>query len=214
MAVVMMQSTQPIALDAKHLQTVDPFDPARHAIIYNSRLSPNAKLLWCLPGGFCFNPLAGITCAPLCNIIQWQKLNARSYVRVYENRVDVNYATTICFGACIADSGPQGPCGGFCPLDVSKTTNLDKLPESVVVAQMCTPFHFCFCIECAGGVIAFAPMSVFNNCCFPQCRCYYAGLDNPSAFLGAITNTREVFRQGARLPAGAMITAPLIVQMA
>jgi hypothetical protein len=84
---VMMHSAQPVALDAKHLQSVDPFDPARHAIVYNARLSPSAKFLQCLPTGCislgqaasCGMP----TCSPCCNILQWEKLNVRSFVRVY-----------------------------------------------------------------------------------------------------------------------------------
>src|SRR4051794_8880910 len=61
---------------------------ARHAIIYNSRLSKDAKWLLCLPGGLGVGPNAPLsvsTCGTCCNMMQWDKLNARSFVRVYEN---------------------------------------------------------------------------------------------------------------------------------
>lgn len=90
----------------------------------------------------------------------------------------------------------------------------DKLAESVKQETFCTPLHFCYVMECAGGVLALAPMAGLNNCFCNCCRSFYGGIDNPHQFLSAITSAREVFKQGARLPAGAMLTAPLMVQMA
>ena len=188
-----------MALRARSLLLALPCVSARHAIIYNARLSENAKFLMCLPGGAMLGPLSCLTCGCLCNILQWDKLNARSFVRVYENSVQASYATTICCGVCVTD--------------YTSTTFLDNLPQSMKQDTCCTPFHFCCCIECAGSVIALAPLALCNNCFCSCFRSFYPGLEDPQKFLNAMMSAREVFRQGARLPAGAMLTAPLVVRM-
>lgn len=198
----MGQPQQQVALSASHLQSVDPYDPARHAIIYNAKLAPAAKFLHCLGGVSAQGPLgciACLTCSPICNILQWEKLNARSYVRVYENRLESNHASTCCFGALVIDG--------------IYAAYLDKSPDSVMTASSCTPLHLCCCIECAGGVVAMAPMGFLNNCLFTCCRTFIGGVDQPQALLNAILQTRTVMKQGARLPAGAMLTAPVQIQM-
>jgi len=190
-------ASQPVAIDAKHCQTVDTVISGQHAIVYNSRLSQNAKFLHCVPGAFYVGGQIGCAgCSPLCNILNWEKLNVRSYVRVYENRFEWNYATTVCCGACVQDWP------GF--------LYFDKMFDGIGQASSFTPFHFCYFVECTGAVM-------FNACPFPFCciRTYFPGIENVNQLVNALQQSREVFRNGARLPGNSLQPqAPVVVQMA
>jgi hypothetical protein len=201
MTTVVMMQAQPVALDAKSIQTVDTVNPAYHAIIYNSRLSANAKYLACMPGAIGIGPAfaAGLgqgSC--VCNILRWEGLSARSFVRVYENAIYTNHATTTSFGCGVADN--------------HNLVYFDRTPESWSTASICTPYHCCGCIECAGQVVGVAPMAICNNPCCPL-RGFIGGLENSADFVAAVVKAREVFRQGARLPPGCMLPQPMMVQM-
>lgn len=177
------------------LETTATVDPSKHAIVFNSKLSKSARFLGCTPGSYLttdpLNLLSAILGGPICNILCWDKLSARGYVRVYENRVESNYPFTTCCGLSINDN--------------VRVTYFDKFPSSFKHESMCTPHHFCMCIACSGEVMATAPCDAVNNCCCPCCRQYYGGLADADAFVKAISSSKTVFKDGNRMMAGAFM---------
>lgn len=175
----------PLAIAASHLNPTDPADPIRHSIVYSSKLHPNAKFLFCTPLGCALGPkacLACMTCAPLCNLCMFDKLSARSYIRVYENALATNHATTCCFGLTVCD--------------LPSLQHLDKTLDSVQSPNTCTPGHCFCCIPCAGNVVAFAPTNCLNTCFCPCCRDFIGGVDDGNRLVSAIVSARDVVRQG------------------
>lgn len=79
-------------------------------------------------------------------------------VMVQENRLETNYPHTECCGLAVAD--------------YVTVRYLDTF-DSQTRATCCTPYHFCFCVELCGGVVATAPCDACNTCMFPCFRTYY-----------------------------------------
>jgi len=191
--------------DAKHLDPTQPIDPIRHGIVYQAKLSDDAKLLLCTVGGAGVGggaALSCMTCGLLCNILKWQeKLAPRGFVRIYENAIAMNYPMTCCFGLKVVDN--------------TQFIHIDQLHESVKEEGCCTPFHVCCFFQLAGAVLATAPMGALNNCCCNCFRGFIPGLSNPSAVLQAIEQVRNTVKQGQRIAPGAMQPqGPSVVQMA
>lgn len=176
-------------------QTTNPF---QIAIAYRSGLSDSAKLLGFSPGVVC-NPMliAGTcTCTAACDFCCWdKKLKSRAYVMVQENRLETNYPHTECCGLAVAD--------------YVTVRYLDTF-DSQTRATCCTPYHFCFCVELCGGVVATAPCDACNTCMFPCFRTYYPGIADPNAFTSALIAVQASFKNsaGPRATPGSAMPGP------
>lgn len=173
---------------AATLTTIQTVSPTSIGIVYNAQLHENAKFL---------------NCCLTCNLCCWEKVKARTYVQVHENRLESNYS---CMPIC-----GLGLC---CQTDNIRVEYFDRIQSTFKDAK-CTPYHFCCIIGICGDVIAHAPMECCNTdccrCCCPclACNSFYPGLANGRELADYATKAREAFRRGERM----LAVAPARQQM-
>ena len=146
-------------------------NPKFEHVSHHAELSDQFRL--CAPGLFCQPCLF------------WDSYNSRAFVRVSENRVETNYPIM---------------CSPFSFADMISSTYYDNVKAPFVHATSCTPFHFCFFIECTGQVAASAKHPACNNCIggLLGCRSYVVGLKDAASFCTAANAARESFVKGER----------------
>jgi len=116
-----------------------------------------------------------------------KKLMPRSFAAVYENRMEYNFPFTACCGCCVRDN--------------VLVLHFDQFPANMVEAKSCTPFHCCWFVECAGGIVATAACKGVNCCLCNGCRVFYPGLSNAGQFAAAVNAAQTAFLEKSRLVA-------------
>lgn len=152
--------------------------PGQVQVTYLAPLHPNAKCLY------------GICSANFCC---WDTVKKRSYVMVTENKLETNYPI-LCSPFCPVDA---------CIVDVISSKYFDKTPKNWEAASSCTPFHFCYCVECSGQVAVASPFPGCETCparvLFPCFQCYVPGLQNAPEFCAHMKTALEGFHAKHRV---------------
>ena len=167
--------------DEPHLDAlVHTADPNTVAILYRAPLDHTG-----MARSNCFRVPCCCLAAPSC-LCYASKLKGRSYVHVQENRVEANYPALRWW--C---------CGG-----ASDRVSVHYFREGQApmrTASLCTPYHFCGVVECAGEVAAraWAPMCDFACCCC--CKTFYPGLEDADAFVAEAEAVRTAGSRGVRM---------------
>ena len=150
----------------------------------------------------CLSCSAGSLCVPCFWSFDWccySKVKPRTYVKVLENALEVNFAymPTCPLECCIKDYVVK--------------TYFDRMNTDPFRATCCTPYHTCFCIECCGQVTAFSPHPVCSNTlclfCFPCFFKYIPGLTDAASLAAYIKAAKDDFirRQATDGVAGCVV---------
>jgi len=125
----------------------------RVEVVYRAEFHCCIRFRHCYP-----NPL-GFFC--------YDDIKNRQYLWVMENRIEEN--SPYCSPCCSVK-------------DYVRVNYFDKM-SNITRAGCCTPYHFCWCIECCGGVAAWAPCDCVNCCCCTCCRTFYPCLEQTDTFV-------------------------------
>lgn len=175
--------------------------PFAQQLIYRAQMSESGWWLYLNPCKLLASALA-CNCCAICgqvsgNCCCYSRIRERSYMHVYENKIEVNYPDIVC--CCLLN-------------DHITVTLMDKV-QSTTRAKYCTPFHLCGCLEFSGQVVATAPVDCLNCACCNCVREFYGGFDDADGFAAAVNKAKSAFDQGNRVLIPDILPPPLQVTM-
>lgn len=164
-------------------------------VLYDAALSDNAKFqTWQLvrvSGGNLVLPKVDFNCC------YWEShVRERAYVRVHENRIEVNAPSHKgCLRGCMFS-------------DVVEVKYFDRIGAPFKRETMCTPYHLFGFLECWGQVAATAPHPWLNNFFCWCLRDYVIGLDNADEFSKAMSVAYTDFKMRDQSELSTLTEAP------